>query len=725
MTQDRLSLGAEFPTPSLDDWTRLVEKSLGGAPFDKKMRTKTDEGFSLSPLYTAADETTRPVDEGLPGFSPFVRGATPQGAAQAGWDICQDIDHPDPKGANAQILADLERGATSVTLSFDWITRCGLDETCLNEDEALDSGGIFIQTLDDLETVLDGVFLDLAPVRLNAGNAFEAASLALCALWEKRGIAPEKAVGAFNADPIGEFAHGDPGVKAPDLCLARLGKLAVYTAQHWPRVTTVLVNGAVYHNAGSSESQMLGAMLATGVAYLRTLETAGLDLAAAARQIVFNVPMDADQFMGIAKLRALRRTWDRVLDACGVPPQDRTLTVTATTADRMLTVRDPWVNLLRTTVSTFAAVVGGAQSITVAPFDTAIGLSTDFSRRIARNIQIVLMEESNLGRVIDPAGGAWYVETLTDQLAESAWAEFSAIEGRGGIVAALLDGSLETAIGDVSQCRQTNIANRRIPLTGVNEFPNLAEAPVETQDVNWDALETQALNRAMDARAKTAALLDTLDGDTSTLADVLAAVKAGAPLGGISMALNPRDNADVRTGLWGCALAEDFEDLRDRADIWKDLYGTYPRIFLVTLGSAADHTARAMFARNLFEAGGIEALSQGPLDTVEDAVSAWTASEAKVAVLCASDDLYRDQAVSVAQALKAAGLSRLYLAGKPPDDDTRTAWTQAGIDAFVFTGCPAWDLLNELQDYLGLDDLGVEMDFDDADDDDLDEGDNA
>ncbi|MBE1237038.1 methylmalonyl-CoA mutase small subunit [Phaeovibrio sulfidiphilus] len=697
MTQDNLPLGAEFPTPDLEDWKTLVEKSLNGAPFDKKMLTKTFEGFSLHPLYTRADEAALPVSEGLPGFAPFLRGASAEGASVGGWEICQEINHPDPKEAARQALSELEGGATALLLSLDWITQSGLNQACFGEGTGLAFDGVFVQTLADLRTALEGVHLDAAPVYLNAGHSFEAAGLALTALWEEKGIAPEQARGGLNADPIADYAYGGTVIVTPERALARLGQLAAHMAARWPNATTAQVDGAVYHSAGSSESQMMGAMLSTGVAYLRAMEAAGLDATRAARQITFSIPMDADQFLGIAKLRTFRRLWGRVLEACGVPENERVIRIAAKTAQRMLTERDPWVNMLRTTVSTFASVVGGADSITITPFDAAAGLSTEFARRIARNVQILLKDESNLGRVIDPAGGSWAVESLSEQLAQTSWDAFQSIEREGGIVRALEGDAFLSSIRKTCSERQSAIASRRIPVTGVSEFPNLREAKVETLQPDWDTLEEEALGRMSAAARTTRELLDALDGKTSPTDDVLKAVRAGAPFLPVTNRLTDSNQEDIRDGLDVVRLAEGFEALRDNADAWKDEHGSYPSIFLVTLGPVAEHTARATFAQNLFEAGGIEALPGGVLETADDAVAAWKKTGARAAVLCGSDERYEALAADVARALKQAGLPRLYLAGKPD-----TALQDAGVDAFVHMGCPVFDVLEELQMCLGV-----------------------
>jgi methylmalonyl-CoA mutase len=389
--------------------------------------------------------------------------------------------------------------------------------------------------VDRLGDALNGVYLDLAGVVLDAGAEFAAAAEAYFDLF---GGQPSAATGNLGIDPLG--LHARTGA-APDLDAAV--ELAVRTSRTYPRLRAIVVDGLPYHDAGGSDAEELGCSLAAGVAYLRALTAAGLDVAAAANLLEFRYAATADQFMTIAKLRAARRLWTRVTEVSGAPSAQLQHAVTSSA---MLTQRDPWVNMLRTTLACFGAGAGGADAVTVQTFDAAIGLPDPFSRRIARNTQALLLEESHLGQVIDPAGGSWYVERLTDDLARAGWAWFQEIERAGGIVEAF--SLVRDRIADTWRRREDNIAHRRDALTGVSEFPNLAEKPVRRKPL------------------------------------------PPTPAGGL-----PK----VR-------YAQAFEELRDRSDALLAETGSRPRVFLATLGPVAVHTGRSTFAANLFNAGGIE-----------------------------------------------------------------------------------------------------------------------
>jgi methylmalonyl-CoA mutase len=609
---DELALAVEFDAPERADWQKLVAgvlKKSGALPEDfagapeSLLTTKTYDGIEIQPLYTA-DNTAAPA--GFPGLAPFVRGSKPEGSVGTGWDVRVLHAHADPAVTNKAVLADLERGATSL-----WL-RVGGD--------ALPPAS--------LADALNEVYLDLAPVVLEPGEDYEAAASALLEVLGEKNIPDSEIIGNIGADPIGLRARTG---RAHDLAPA--AALAARLAAKHPKLRTIVVDGLPYHEAGGSDAQELGATIAAGVAYLRALTAAGLSVDAAAAQLEFRFGATADQFLTIAKLRAARRLWSRVTEVSGAVPHG--MKQHAVTSTAMLTQRDPWVNMLRTTVACFAAGVGGADAVTVLPFDAAIGQPDAFSRRIARNTQAILLEESRLSGVIDPAGGSWYVENLTDALANAAWREFTELERQGGIEAALDSGFVAERLAATWQARSKRLATRKDPITGVSEFPNLAEKPVEREPVP-----------------------SIVDG------------------GGL-----PR----VR-------YAQAFEELRDRSDAHLAEYRERPKVFLATLGPLASHTARAMFASNLFQAGGIEPVNPGAVD---DPVEAFRNSGATVACLCGSDRSYGEQANDVAAGLHEAGAKAVLLAGKPDE-------AYRGISGFAYTGCDAVDVLTSTLETLGV-----------------------
>lgn len=592
-----LALAAEFPTPSAEQWTALVDGVLrkarriaedapAGAGVEKLVRRSPD-GIAVRPLYTAADAPE--VGAGVPGSAPYVRGGTATGPVPTGWDVRQRHSEPDPDTARAAITADLENGVTSI-----WLTGTAPA---------------------DLPHVLGDVLLDLAPVVLDGSIEVAEAFLALPG-------APADRLGTLGLDPIGVRARTGSG-PAPDSVVS----LALRVAAEHPKVRAIVVDALPVHTAGGSDAQELGFALAAGVEYLRVLTAAGLDVATASRLCEFRLAATAEQFPTIAKLRAARRLWSRVTEASGAPqnPTAEPAFVHAVSSPTMFTRRDPYVNLLRGTLAGFAAGVGGADAVTVAPFDAALGAAEPFSRRIARNTQALLIEECHLARVLDPAGGSWYVESLTDALARAAWAFFQEIESVGGAVVALDSGLVAERTAEVRAVRERAVATRRTALTGVSEFPDLDEKPVQRRPL------------------------------------------PDAPAGGLPT-YRP---------------AQAFEAYRDRSDAALAETGTRPRAFLATLGPLAAYTARAGFTRNLVQAGGIEAVEAGPTESVQDVIDAYAGEP--VAVLCSTDALYTERAAETVTALRRAGATRILLAGKV-DIDGVDGQLFAGCDALAVIG---------------------------------------
>jgi len=601
-----LALAADFPDASRDAWLSLVRGVLAkaGLPADADpeaaLTSTTYDGIAIRPLYTATDSATDAA--GLPGHRPYVRGATVDGAAGAGWDVRQRHADPDPSRTRQAALDDLTNGASSL-----WL--------------ALDAGALPVA---DLAAALEGVYLDLAPIALDAGSSTLAAASELVRIAADRGVAKAELSGTFGADPIGLRAR-----TGADADFALLGTLAAMAAES-PRLHVATVDATIYHDAGGSDADELAIAASVGVAYLRALASAGLTVDTAIGLIEFRYAVTAEQFPSVAKLRAARQIWGRIAELSGASDANRGQYQHAVTSAAMLTQRDPWVNLLRTTIACFAAAVGGADAITVLPFDTAIGLPDDFARRIARNTQSVLHDESSLARVIDAGGGSWFVESLTADLAEAAWQKFTAIERTGGALAALDDGAIDALLAATRVARDEDIAHRRAPITGVSEFALITEEPV--------------------------------------VRPVAPAPPRGGPL------------EPVR-------YAQAFEALRDRTDA----VATRPTVFLAAIGSYAAYSGRVGFAANLFQAAGLQPVTgAGDIDEILDAFGV---SGSTVVCLCSSDKVYADQAEPFAAALRRAGATLVWLAGKG---------TFEGVDDNLFVGCDALGALRRTLDTLGV-----------------------
>ena len=610
---DDLRLAADFAPAAYDDWRRLVDGVLKGAPFEKLVG-ETYDGLKIEPIY------------------PRARGAAPiAGRAAAGpWQIMQRIDHPDAAMANAQALHDLENGATGLTLVFAG---------------ANGAYGLGLEpTAEAVEKVLDRVFIDAGiAIELQIGPQSRTAAIHVAEYVKRKGLAPAACDIRFGLDPIGACAvWGSSPYAWPEIVptltsgikgLAGIGFKGPF----------VPADGRVIHDAGGSEAQELAFVVATGVAYLRALEGSGVALEDAQSMIYARLSADADQFLTMAKFRALRLLWARVEQSCGLTPKP--LFIAADTAWRMLTQRDASVNMLRATMATFSAGLGGANAITILPHTLALGLPDPFARRVARNTQLVLLEESNLAKVSDPAAGSGGIETLTQQLCEAAWLLFQEIEKAGGVFASLEQSLIQRKVAATRSVREANITRRKEVLTGATEFPNLHEAAVTVLNAKPVALAPY--------------------GEAKFKFDALPPMRLAAP----------------------------FERLRDRSDqILKDT-GARPKVFLANLGAPADFTARAAFAKSFFETGGIEAVDTEGFTDPAVLSTTFKASGAVLACLCSSDRIYAQQAAAAAKALQAADAKHIYLAGRPGEQEA--ALRAAGVDDFIFAGGDALTTLQE------------------------------
>jgi methylmalonyl-CoA mutase len=706
MLAPEFTLRDDFPPADYAEWRALAEADLQGASFEQRLVTHTYEGIDIQPVYTRRDRPGESDPDGFPGLAPFVRGARPLGAAAAGWDLRQEHAHPDVEATNRAILDDLQGGVTSLLLRLAAAARHGLDPDAPEAAAWAGRDGVMLYHADDFDRALSGVHLDMIGVTLESGAAFLPAAALLVALWKRRGVVPEQARGAFNADPLAVLARDGQLPVPAEAALALTADLAAWTADHYPHVTAVRVGTAPYHHAGATAAQDLAFGMATAVEYLRAMSRAGMKIDAAARQVQFSISVGTHHFLAVAKLRAARRLWGRVVEACGGSPAAAAMRLHSRLSKRVLTQRDPYVNLLRNTVACFAAGVGGADAITSVPFDAAAALPDALSRRIARNTVLVLQEEAHLHRVIDPPGGSWYLDWLTDQVADKAWTIFQEVERRGGMLEALGSGWVAKQIDSAFAPRAKNIARRKEGITGVSEFPNVGEPPAARQAPDREALRRaavrhvaaarngcEALPRIMDCRFKVSKGISKANGHRQT-ATVMEAAAQGATLGQLARALGFHAEPAVTPPLTPHPFAEPFEELRDASDAWLASHGRRPRVFLANLGPVAHHTARATYAKNFFEAGGFEVIGNDGFRDADAAAKAFAQSGATVAVLCSSDKLYPDFVPQAAPKLKAAGARSVVLAGNPGANEA--AWRAAGVNRFIFIKCDVLATLREM-----------------------------
>ncbi|MFY9970543.1 MAG: methylmalonyl-CoA mutase family protein [Roseiarcus sp.] len=601
-----------FPGWVEADWRKTAEAALKGAGVDT-LASRTADGIRIEPIYPPGDGP-RPLRTGGP------------------WRVIARLDHPDAGEANAQALDDLAGGADGLQVVFAG---------------AVGAHGFGLRRSDPatLHAAFDGMHFDQGLCfELDLGRAGADAALNFAALIERSGARPADCAVSFGLDPyatsaFGPFpadwtAHLEPFVGAA-LALRAKGFLG----------PLVVADSRSVHAAGGAPSQELAFALGAAVGLLRALDAAGVPLDEARQRIAFRLAGDADEFVTLSKFRALRLMWARIEEGCGLEP--RPATVQAESAWRMMTARDPTVNVMRGAMAAFSAGLGGADSVSVLPHTLAAGLPDGLARRLARNGQLILLRESHLGFVADPAAGAGAFETLSKALCDKAWSLFQQMEAGGGLAETLAKGAFQHQVAETAAQLRRDVARLKAPITGVSAHADLAEDRIQRTP--------------------------------------------GAP---------EREEASAGEGaLAPMRLAEPFESLRDRSDAIFEASGSRPKVFLVALGPEPSHRRRVAFMREWLEAGGIESVYDGEAETPDTAVRRLKASGASLACLCGDDAAYATRGEAFAAAIKAAGAKGLSLAGH--SSEAEAALRTAGVDGFIFAGGDAVAALQDLYRRLG------------------------
>lgn len=602
----------EFPAVDEAGWRDLVASVLKGRSFDRLI-ARTYDDIAVAPLY------------------PRPSGAAPRAPrADGDWRIVQRLDEPDPLEANAQARRDLAGGADALAL--------------VGAASAAGRGfGVRLASPGDLAAVLAGIDLDRMSLRLDVGSQAPTVADWLLDHARERHLVAAGLDVDIGFDPFADHLRSGHSALTPK-AIGEIGRdLGRKLREAGFSARVFLADGRPAHEGGASQAQELALVLAAAVAYLRSLEAAGVPLETAFGDIAFLLAADADQFLTIAKFRALRLLWARVAEACGLVPVAARLH--AETAWRMQTVYDPWVNILRSSLAVFAAGIGGADAIAALPFTAALGLADEFARRIARNSQLILLRESHLGQVADPAAGAGAFEALTGALCDKAWSLFQAIEQGGGLAASLAAGVPQGWIAATAAARAKAFAQRREALTGTSEFPDLAELPVAVL-----------------------APLPQVPPQQGAAPGTAAAMQA-APL------------PSRRDG-------EAFEHVRQRAEA-DAARGQRPKLFLANYGAAPSFLARMTFAAAFFGIAGIEAGPDAGAATVDEIVAAYAASGARIACICAGDAQLASDGSRLVAALKAAGARQIFVVAQP---SAPFAPELEGV-TFLHQGCDSLALL--------------------------------
>ena len=616
MAEKYNNLFAEFPPVSTQQWMDKITADLKGADFNRKLVWKTNEGIDVQPFYRAENLVGLEYLNSLPGEFPFVRGTKNNNNE---WLVRQSIVVTDFAEANKKALNYLMRGVDSLAFVFN--------------------GGDL--TVADLDVLLKDICLPAVEVNF-VGTCSVKATEAFVAYVKKGGYEPSEIRASVEYDPFGKFALTGVLRNGAEHVLANAVKLIELTSE-MKKFKTLAVNGKNFGNAGSSIVQELAYSLALGAEYLTALTEKGVEVDAVAKKLKFNLSVSANYFLEIAKLRAARLLWAQIVKAYGPKCEcSAKMTIHSETGSWNKTVYDAYVNMLRTQTEAMSASLGGADSITVLPFNAAYEESNEFSDRIARNQQLLLKEESHFSKIADPGAGSYYIEELTAAIADQSWKLFLEVQDKGGFLAALREGFIQAEIKKMAAKRDTNIATRRENLLGVNQFPNFTEK---------------------------------IEGNVE--ASVFAPVDLTA------------EGAEIET-LKPYRGAQAFEALRYKTDVYSKT-NKRPLAFMLTIGNLAMRKARAQFACNFFAVAGFDVLDNNGFKTVEEGVEAAQKAGAAIVVICSSDDEYAELAPAAFEAL--GGKAIFVVAGAPACTDDLKA---KGISNFISVKS---NLLAELKAY--------------------------
>lgn len=706
-TQFDLKKFCEFPFPDMQQWKKTAEESLKGKSFET-LKTKTYEGIELKPLYVQKDVENLSHVNDLPGEGSFVRGADYLRNSASAWDIAQEITGRSAKQFNQAIIEDLKRGQTMVNLVVDEATKKGYDADEVDVD-FIGLNGVPVASINELRDALANINLNEHRLFMQTGISTLPLYASLVSYAKDQHINIQELVAFIGLDPIGTIAAAGKSKLGIKRLYNTMAQLAKWSNENSPKVKTIYIQGELYHNAGGSATEELAFALSTGVEYINEMLDRGLEIDEIANQMYFSFAVGSNVFMEIAKLRAARILWSKIVETFGGTKQSQKMYIHVRSSNWTKTIFDPYVNMLRTTTEAFAGAVGGANSMHVSPFDEAIRPEDSFSRRIARNTQIILQEESLLNQVVDPAGGSWYVESLTDAIASKAWELFQEVEKNGGMYEALKAGYIQQKVTAIANQKKANIEYRKDRIVGTNMYPNMDEKPLQIREVIEDYKASLIEGLKAKKAAKREDVIKALDevkaavtNDGHLVPALINAAATGATIGEMMNVLAENCKGAEVEKLTFERGAEGFEQLRMASESYKEKNGQYPRIFLTNLGPIPKHKARADFSAGFFAAGGFESVSTSGFESSEEAVKAVLESGIDIVTICGTDEQYEEIVPAIAKELKNNNKDiYIFVAGKP-SPQLESQYVEAGVDEFIHVKSNCYQTLARLQERKGV-----------------------
>ena len=687
----------EFTVPTPEEWVAACNELLKGKPFDKLMYTKNYEGITFDPIYTLRKwKDILPTDD-YPGMGDFLRGSTVNGYVHEPWGIAQACDLTEPQENNELLKFEISKGSTVYHVRVDSATLAGVD---VKDAAKPGDKGVSLTTVEDMHTLLAGLDLEKFPFMLYTGESSTRLLAMTVAALKAAGKKIEKLHGIIGADPIGELVKNGKTAESLDELYDQMAAVIKWAAKNAPGLRTILVRSTVFSLGGAESVQEVAYTYAVAVEYVRQMLKRGLGIHEISQAIAFEFNQGANFFMEIAKLRAARQIWANIMKEFGAEEADRASFVHGRPASFTKTVIDPYVNMLRNCTQSFSSVVGGVNTYENEPFDELIRKGDTFSRRIARNVHIMLQEEFGMLAPIDPAGGSWAVEALTKQITEKTWAKFQEVEAAGGIIAALKDGSIQKAIAEVLASRLKNLELRKDRAVGVNMYPNMTEEPLDPRPENTEEIKkilvaaVEKYEADVDAKEAEAKLAAVKAAAADALVDAeVEAFAAGATIGQVAKA--------------ACKAA---------GDVTVEAIAEHHWTFLANMGPIPQHKARADFSTSFLQVGEFNVhLNNGFQDDEGKPGSRWEKAAAALkagideagtpydcAVICSTDATYPEDVPAIAPLLKKANPNmKLFLAGAPAKDMKQT-YLDAGVDDFISVSANCFEILKDLQKRKGM-----------------------
>ena len=665
----------------IDDWARLAAKETKGRDLD----WHTPEGITVKPLYTADDVAG--VDPGLPGFAPFTRGVKATMYAGRPWTIRQYAGFSTALASNAFYRRNLAAGQKGLSVAFDLATHRGYDSDHPRVAGDVGKAGVAIDSIEDMKILFDGIPLDKMSVSMTMNGAVIPCLAFYIVAAEEQGVAAAALEGTIQNDVLKEFMVRNTYIYPPTPSMRIVADIIAYTAAHMPKFNSISISGYHMQEAGATQLQELAFTLADGIEYVRAAQARGLDVDAFAPRLSFFFAIGMNFFMEVAKLRAARTLWARIMAGFGAKdPKSLMLRTHCQTSGVSLQERDPYNNVVRTTVEALAAVLGGTQSLHTNALDEAIALPTDFSARIARNTQLVLAEETGVTRVVDPLGGSYYVEALTAELVDKAWAIIEDIEARGGMTIAVASGYPKLQIEEAAAAKQSAVDRGETVVVGVNKYQPATDDAIDILDVDSESVRDGQIAllahvRATRDTARAEAALDALRagaaGDANLLALAVDAARARCTLGEISSAMEDvfgRHVAVVRmvSGVYGAAYGGDPGFARVQAGIaaFVTRKDRRPRVLIAKMGQDG-HDRGAKVVGSAYADMGFD-VTVGPLfQTPGEAAALAVAEDVDIVGASSLAAGHKSLVPELIAALRAAGRSdiRVVAGGVIPAQD--------------------------------------------------------